>query len=75
MIGFGLRDDIEGQNRMTSGGILIHLMRPTPSIFHSFIEHHNHIVNIRAIYNDQILNEKPVRWIPSAVQNSRRQVE
>lgn len=55
---------------MASTGIFVHLMGSTSSVFHTFKEDRNHIINVAAIDDNQIFDEEAVGWIPAAMQNS-----
>ena len=52
---------------MTSAWVFVHLVRTAFSIFHSLKKDRNHVVDITAIYNDQILDKKTISWIPPAM--------
>ena len=50
-------------------------MAATLSVSDSLVEHGNEVVDTGAVNNDEILNEKPIGWIPTAVKHPRSGVK
>ena len=68
-------DNVKRKDGMASTRVFVHFMRSTSSVFHSFQQNRNHIINVATIDNNEVLNEKPVGGVPAAMKDSRLEVK